>query len=719
MFGVYRVTEFIARGGFAQVWTAWDTQLSRLVALKIVERGANNDADTLAFAREAALVAQLKHPNIVPLYDYGETDRVRYLVTRYIIGEALAQTIDKKRLSPIELIRLMYPIAQALDFIHGQNIVHRDLKPGNILLDATGIPYLTDFGLARQLSEHTPQMHSISGTILYMAPEQFTGGAITTASDQYSFGLILFQTLTGQLPLSGKFVYAMRQSNTNERLPDVTTLNPTLPASLNSILWSLTELDPVLRPRQMAPVVNVMLRLLTEGEQAVNLDSDGYSTARDPAPSAISQSTQSLRVAEINNLLSRAIPSWEDEKFSLSLTHFVLLNVLLSPETDSLSSEVRTLMLRGALEFDQQVEKWWQLNDEAGRSRAILHGLHTSTPTVAAIILHWLVKCDWIPQFDPPALDTIATLALPVSDLTPQVLDFLERALPNGRVWTDDLVYKGADAVLVTLANGTAPLGDRAARLISMKRRAVAFHAVIVPARRLLIYEQAASLPISVSLKDRLALMLRLTRDQIVRLPMQAAQRLGWAVLGAGVGFGYLVYEAFRSTDFLGSRRWLNTIGDGLLFGLAYGLAVWISRHIVEVAAILPRWVRLVFGLAVGTAIFALGASALQTLIYDDVLDPGVALLAGLLFVGGFTLSVGMDDVWQVIGSTAGVILALLIPWMAYLNDGTRAPFIFDENYPEAAIGGAVLAALLIAVIVLGYRWRARLRSETAASDRG
>jgi len=178
MIGAYRLTERVGKGGFSEVWSAWDTHLHRLVAIKLVPRAGNDAHSTIQFGREATIVTRLEHPHILPLFDFGETPEIRYLVMRYVTGGSLADRLAHGPLSPSELVRYMMPVAETLDYIHEQHIVHRDLKPSNILLDAQDLPYVTDFGLAKILSDETQGMHSGSGTLTYMPPEQFIGGAL-------------------------------------------------------------------------------------------------------------------------------------------------------------------------------------------------------------------------------------------------------------------------------------------------------------------------------------------------------------------------------------------------------------------------------------------------------------------------------------------------------------------------------------------------------------
>src|SRR4051812_44818629 len=125
MIGAYKATELIGKGGFAQVWSGWDTRLNRLVAIKVIPRIETDAHNTIQFGREAAVVTRLEHPHILPLYDYGEAPHFRYLVMRYVTGGSLAQRIEREKLPIQDVIRLLEPVASVLDYIHEHRIVHR------------------------------------------------------------------------------------------------------------------------------------------------------------------------------------------------------------------------------------------------------------------------------------------------------------------------------------------------------------------------------------------------------------------------------------------------------------------------------------------------------------------------------------------------------------------------------------------------------------------
>jgi hypothetical protein len=286
------------------------------------------------------------------------------------------------------------------------------------------------------------------------------------------------------------------------------------------------------------------------------------------------------------------------------------------------------------------------------------------------------------------------------------VMAFFEKYLPTTPKWTSDLPLAETDQALASLANSESPFAKRASVLIGKTHRLAAFILLKTIPQRIAAYESADSLPATVPFGERLLLMSRLTLQQVTREPGKVIPQQLLTVLGSITAFGWLTYDLYRSSDFLSNRRLFNTLGNGFLFGLIYGLAIWNSRHIVTTARSVPRWLRLSLAIAIGTIIFLIGASLFQVLVYDDVLDPAVGLLSGALFVGGFALSINMPFWVQAIAGITGVMGALLIPWSYYLNDGTRAPFIFDADNPDRAVFSALVAAALICICTLGNQWR-------------
>src|SRR5262249_29099382 len=185
--------------------------LNRAGALKMIRAGVLADeAELRRFQNEAEAVAALDHPGIVPIHEVGEHDGQRYFSMKLVPGDSLAARLDRYRDDPRASARLVADAAEAVDHAHARGILHRDLKPANILVDDQGRPHVTDFGLAKRVEAgvELTQSGAILGTPAYMSPEQATGhrGAVTTASDVYGLGAVLYALLTGRAPFGGNSV---------------------------------------------------------------------------------------------------------------------------------------------------------------------------------------------------------------------------------------------------------------------------------------------------------------------------------------------------------------------------------------------------------------------------------------------------------------------------------------------------------------------------------
>jgi formylglycine-generating enzyme required for sulfatase activity/tRNA A-37 threonylcarbamoyl transferase component Bud32 len=197
--GRYRLDDLVAEGGFAQVWRAYDTDLQRIIAVKIPKRNAVGAAE--AFVAEARRVARLKHPAILPVYDVGLEEGECFFVSEYMEGGSLADRLKRGKIPAEQVCRWIASVAEALDHAHRSGVIHRDVKPANILIDAHDRALLADFGIA-QSAVSTGESAPSVGTLRYMAPEQLAGQSAVPESDIYSLAVVLHEATAGKPPYS-------------------------------------------------------------------------------------------------------------------------------------------------------------------------------------------------------------------------------------------------------------------------------------------------------------------------------------------------------------------------------------------------------------------------------------------------------------------------------------------------------------------------------------
>jgi serine/threonine-protein kinase len=245
-FGDYELLDEIGRGGMGVVYKAVHRTLKRTVALKMILRGELASREELdRFRTEAEAVARLDHPNIVPIYEVGEHNNQPYFGMKFIDGCCLAQ---QPSTDPRSAAELMVKVARAVHHAHQRGVLHRDLKPGNILLDKTGEPYVSDFGLARPAdgSRQLTQSGAVVGTPSYMAPEQAEGnkGTVTPATDVYGLGAVLYERLTGQPPFKGETPQDTVQEVLNREPVPPRELNRNIDRDLEAVCLKCLDKNP-------------------------------------------------------------------------------------------------------------------------------------------------------------------------------------------------------------------------------------------------------------------------------------------------------------------------------------------------------------------------------------------------------------------------------------------------------------------------------------------
>ena len=246
----YEILEKIGNGGMATVYKAQDTILKRYVAVKVLREEFTTDEEFIRrFNTEAQSAASLAHPNIVSIYDVGTEDNIYYIVMELIQGKTLKEIIDEDGVLPWKWsLDIAMQIASALEMAHKNNIVHRDIKPHNIIITEDGVAKVTDFGIAKAVSNSTITAFGTTiGSVHYFSPEHARGGYTDAKSDLYSLGVVMYEMLTGRVPFDADTPVSIALKHMQEKPIEPIKLNPAIPYSVNKIIMKAMEKDLNLR----------------------------------------------------------------------------------------------------------------------------------------------------------------------------------------------------------------------------------------------------------------------------------------------------------------------------------------------------------------------------------------------------------------------------------------------------------------------------------------
>ena len=254
----YTLVSRLGSGGMADVWLADDAMLERQVALKFLhESFSRDDSFVERFRREAHAAAGLQHPNIVGVYDRGETDGRHWIAMEYVEGAALNELIERG-LAIGEAVEIIRQVLSGARYAHEHGIVHRDLKPQNVLIDGEGRARVTDFGIARAGVSSITQTGSVLGTAQYLSPEQAQGFDVTPAADIYSVGVMLYETLTGRVPFEAESAVAVALKQVSEAPRPPSQLNPKVSPALDAVVLTALAKDPANRFASAAEFIRAL-----------------------------------------------------------------------------------------------------------------------------------------------------------------------------------------------------------------------------------------------------------------------------------------------------------------------------------------------------------------------------------------------------------------------------------------------------------------------------
>jgi len=258
--GAYQLVERLGQGGMATVYKAYEPALDRYVAIKILPQFfARDPSFSHRFRREARAVAQLDHPNIVPIFSFGDEGEITYIAMRYVEGGTLKKTRGQVY-NPEQAIKLILPIAKALAYAHQRGVIHRDIKPSNILMAEGNWPLLTDFGLAK-MAEASQQLTGTGvgvGTPMYMSPEQGQGMKVDLRTDIYSLGIMLYEMLTGDVPFRADTPMGIVIKHITAPMPIPRDVNPDIPEDIERIILKASAKSPPNRFSSVDEMINVL-----------------------------------------------------------------------------------------------------------------------------------------------------------------------------------------------------------------------------------------------------------------------------------------------------------------------------------------------------------------------------------------------------------------------------------------------------------------------------
>lgn len=243
--GRFEILRELGRGAQSVVYLARDPQLQREVAIKTLHFSHSDAQKNAQLLSEARMVSQLRHPNIVPIYEVGETQGDVYLVFEYVPGSSLANYLKENgRVSPVRAIAILSPVLDAIAHAHAAGIIHRDLKPSNILLDRDGVPRVMDFGIAARVEMPSADGDALNGTPAYMAPEYVSSRESSERTDVFSAGLIFYELLTGQRAIQGENIYELLNRVANKDISLPHEMESVFDDTLSGLIYKSVSRDP-------------------------------------------------------------------------------------------------------------------------------------------------------------------------------------------------------------------------------------------------------------------------------------------------------------------------------------------------------------------------------------------------------------------------------------------------------------------------------------------
>ncbi|HSM72577.1 MAG TPA: serine/threonine-protein kinase [Anaerolineales bacterium] len=707
LFHQYKLLERIGIGGQGVVWSGLDTGQNKIYAIKFSEvpDTAEAEADIIRDEHQLDELAKLRHAHILPLHEYGFDKGLRFTINPYIPGGTLADKIRTTPLSPDDVLRYGAEIASALDYLHSQEIIHRDLKTSNILLDLSQRVYLADFGLARMVTTSTLAFHTGHGTPPYAPPEQIQLKAITPRSDIFSFGILLYEMFTGELPWSGKKQLGLEQTHSKQELPDPREFNEDLPGQLVDVLRRVTSADPQLRPKSAGIVMKVLYHIFETSPEHVTAATDG-----DKSPDANN---------ETEFLLSHGLERWYTSNgiYNLGLTKFALIDM----ERHKINLQVYgRFVLAQALTYGYNDDQWWSIvNNPRERLGVASELLQRKSEAITGRIIGHLMEDLDIRLFPREMTEDMTASLLEIgttSDnvfLRQQIFDGVRILTQPGQAWNDVSLNTEQMKRLGMQALEDSEVGDMAAGLIGHLRSATAVQFILDHTDEerkyttlLLVQQTAGNLPSFVQRDVRFRLTMEWIMLRLVQQPVRLISAYMAAFLGASLGIGIQVYFTYRLPNFFDIARITTSLEQGLIVGSIFGLGIFITRVIMERFQASSALLRIIFGTLTGGVIMNIALLVFYWLFIETP-PMGFLVTAGCILIA-LTFSIGgllKLRILKMMLATASIFTAILGTWLIHVNSAASSVdltpvFRYDYSWSltqisSVALGAAVSMGLL------------------------
>ena len=314
--GRYELLEKIGEGGMAEVYKAKDNKLNRFVAVKILKKQfADNEDIALKFKREATAIANLSDANIVNVLDVGTQEDIDYIVMEYVSGKTLKELIKYSgKLNYNTAIKIALQIAKALDCAHRNNIIHRDIKSQNIMVTELGEVKVTDFGIAKSTDSQTiTNTTSIIGSAHYLSPEQAKGTYIDFRSDIYSFGIVLYEMVTGRLPFEGDSPVTVDLKHLKEDHVPPKNMNSAVPDSLNKLILKSIQKEPIKRYQNAKEIIQDLQKIQDNPDVVIGGDISSVDNDSTIIMSPISAPISTANTSHISKLEEDYYDEYDDD----------------------------------------------------------------------------------------------------------------------------------------------------------------------------------------------------------------------------------------------------------------------------------------------------------------------------------------------------------------------------------------------------------------------